>query len=1060
MRPTTFPAVLIASAGIVFAGPAHAQTTGVAGTVTEMTSGRPLHAARISIPALGADQLTDRHGKFLLTDLPAGSHELQATLIGYEQAAATVEAAAGETVEIEIAMAVSSINLEGITVVTGTAFEEPPISLPSAVAVSLRRDLIEQGSPQPTDFFKNLSASHGIIGERSSWYNATGALVPETAASINLRGLGASRTLVLLNGRRQVYLPVRLIGGRFVDVNAIPAIAVGRIEVLKEGASAVYGSDAVGGVVNFVTRNDLEGAEIAVSHDYFAGAGDTGLGAIFGTAFGDGHRAVIAGEWARRQQLAPTERDWALRGFVPGGGAWSGTGNPGAFLMPALTGNETAEEFVAALTDAHFGENPSIFIDPNCTDFGGHVEAWTCRFRYQPWDNLIEATDHFRSFAEIQGSLGSRSSYRLEGLWAEAVIPAWVTTPSFPPISPYDGLQIVAPGHPGRRHFCSSGEGGFASPAECLEDDWFYFGRLVGNSGPGREFRRASRTRRLALSLERDFETFGGRPANFDLALAYARSNGNVNQPAEYAYRKFLAFRGFGGPDCGVEAVVDRTAPSGMALGPLNGAVAGQGSCEYFNPFSSSLERSAQPGSRYASSANPGYAPELANSPEMIAWINEEVDLSNTADLFVADATLTGTWIDNAFSYALGYQFRTFDVTSTPNAAGNLEANPCPVPGDRGCREKAGPYTFTTGYYPYEDAQTVHRLFTEFPLRLGRFDAHFASNYEIHETVRSFDPKFSLRANLVGSDSYLLSLRGSLQTTFRTPSVDDLNEDRLTSLEYIPVIGTYKALDTYGNKDLEPERAFTYNAGLILLLEKARFTLDYWIYDFKDVINVQPFSSITALYDQGGAARDAVKHLITCPDGTGTGTCDIAQVERIRVGLVNWPGITTSGFDFHAETQLPAGSAEVAVGLSGTYTHKYDVKALNLENLELQPAVSGAGALNRNSPLAWPLPDLKGRFFAKYSRGDKSLTGYLNYISSYSDLDSEPEYQNIDNFVTFDLNLRIGLANGVDAVLSGFNLLDADPPLVNWEASYDGFTHDPKGRRLKLSLMYTLGFDH
>ena len=70
---------------------------------------------------------------------------------------------------------------------------------------------------------------------------------------MNLRGLGASRTLVLINGRRHVPVPARLFGGRFVDVNTIPTIAVDRLEVLKEGASATYGSDAVGGVANFVT---------------------------------------------------------------------------------------------------------------------------------------------------------------------------------------------------------------------------------------------------------------------------------------------------------------------------------------------------------------------------------------------------------------------------------------------------------------------------------------------------------------------------------------------------------------------------------------------------------------------------------------------------------------------------------------------------------------------------------------------------------------------------------------------------------------------------------------
>ena len=145
-------------------------------------------------------------------------------------------------------------------IVVGTAIQRTPIDSPYAVSVVDREALEQQGSPLMVDLFKNLGVSHGVVGERSSWYNSSqSGTIPESVSNVNLRGLGASRTLVLINGRRQVYLPARLIGGRFVDLNAIPSIALGRLEVLKEGASAIYGSDAVGGIANFVTREDFEG---------------------------------------------------------------------------------------------------------------------------------------------------------------------------------------------------------------------------------------------------------------------------------------------------------------------------------------------------------------------------------------------------------------------------------------------------------------------------------------------------------------------------------------------------------------------------------------------------------------------------------------------------------------------------------------------------------------------------------------------------------------------------------------------------------------------------------
>ena len=122
--------------------------------------------------------------------------------------------------------------------------------------------------------------------------------------------------------------------------------------------------------------------------------------------------------------------------------------------MPSLSGNESRGEFASALIDEHYGAAGRRFVDPGCTSFGGfEVEDETCRFRYQAWDNLIEKSTHTRAFAEINGQWDEQSSYHFEGLWAEAAIPDWYTTPSFPPISPYDGTHLVEPGNPGRQAF-------------------------------------------------------------------------------------------------------------------------------------------------------------------------------------------------------------------------------------------------------------------------------------------------------------------------------------------------------------------------------------------------------------------------------------------------------------------------------------------------------------------------------------------------------------------------------------------------------------------------------
>jgi len=97
-------------------------------------------------------------------------------------------------------------------------------------------------------------------------------------SSANLRGLGASNTLVLLNGRR---LATHGAKGNAVDLNSIPMSAIERVEVLKDGASAIYGTDAIAGVINFILRKDFQGVELSAYADITEqGGGDRYQGTI------------------------------------------------------------------------------------------------------------------------------------------------------------------------------------------------------------------------------------------------------------------------------------------------------------------------------------------------------------------------------------------------------------------------------------------------------------------------------------------------------------------------------------------------------------------------------------------------------------------------------------------------------------------------------------------------------------------------------------------------------------------------------------------------------------
>ena len=319
---------------------AAAQDGGITGTVTDDTGGvLPGVTVEASGSALPSPRVavTDGDGRYAIAGLPAGGYLVTFSLAGFERLERDVELADGLTALVDADLALGGLFEEVTVAVTGTAIDAPAINMPHAVTVVSREMLEQQGATQLVDLFRNLNVSHGVIGERNSWYNSNQpSTLTENVANVNLRGLGASRTLVLINGRRHVPVPARLIGGRFVDVNTIPAIAVGRLEVLKEGASATYGSDAVGGVANFVTRNDFRGFEMNVAHDYFDGGGDTTIAGIWGGRIG-ASSAVLSMERVGRQELQMAERPWALDRLsthVGGNRAgWSSLGNPGTFAV-------------------------------------------------------------------------------------------------------------------------------------------------------------------------------------------------------------------------------------------------------------------------------------------------------------------------------------------------------------------------------------------------------------------------------------------------------------------------------------------------------------------------------------------------------------------------------------------------------------------------------------------------------------------------------------------------------------------------------------------------------
>jgi outer membrane receptor protein involved in Fe transport len=163
-----------------------------------------------------------------------------------------------------------------VITVTGSTLERKTLTTPAPLTILNREDLGAAGRATVGDILQQLP-------EQSNAINAQANNGGDGSTRISIRGLGTNRTLTLLNGRRVVA------GGSgansSVDLNAIPLAMIERVEVLKDGASAIYGSDAIGGVVNIITRNDFSGTEVAL----YTGGTSHGDGFTYDASFVTGY---------------------------------------------------------------------------------------------------------------------------------------------------------------------------------------------------------------------------------------------------------------------------------------------------------------------------------------------------------------------------------------------------------------------------------------------------------------------------------------------------------------------------------------------------------------------------------------------------------------------------------------------------------------------------------------------------------------------------------------------------------------------------------------------------
>ncbi|MCY3545337.1 MAG: TonB-dependent receptor, partial [Gemmatimonadetes bacterium] len=271
-----------------------AQQGTLEGTVTMQGTGAALPGAQVSLPDLNLGANSRADGSYTVSNIPAGTHDVAIILIGYQTYRAQVTITAGQTTRLDAAMITAALELEGLVAVGSRAQPRTVTESPVPVDVIPTTDIVQQGDTDFANLLRNVVPSFNVniqpISDAATF-----------ARPANLRGLAPDHTLVLINGKRRHRTAVitwygngLADGSQGPDIALIPGLALEQAEVLRDGAAAQYGSDAIAGVMNFVLRNDRSGGSI----EFKSGGhlfGDTSNRVDRGVLPGDGDMYTLSG---------------------------------------------------------------------------------------------------------------------------------------------------------------------------------------------------------------------------------------------------------------------------------------------------------------------------------------------------------------------------------------------------------------------------------------------------------------------------------------------------------------------------------------------------------------------------------------------------------------------------------------------------------------------------------------------------------------------------------------------------------------------------------------------
>ena len=401
-------------------------------------------------------------------------------------------------------------------VVTGSYIKSSPTDGASPVEIIGRDEIDNLNATTIADITANIAVNSGSENNSDSFTQGS----TQGTSNINIRGLGLSSTLVLIDGKRQtLYSSSANDGSVFVNTSAIPVIALDRVEVLKEGAASVYGSDAVAGVVNYILRKDFTGLEIEVSSQEadIGGQTDDRLGAIWGFE-GEAGNFVLALSQLNRSPM------------------------PGAALNPSL-----AQLGISTLGTSFVMLAPSTVVtgpyagtygrlqtvpDPSCVENKGILipvpGGQRCGFFYGDRFNVVNDEDHSSVFASFTNELANGVTFNMNYTLTEIDVNDNPQSPSYPALSYTVPSRAILPGQAGNP---------FGVPV-------LWLGRPLGSAFPSPNAPREIENDRFAMSLSGQYNN----GFLWDFSVTQSSDSAYGRQPDTSTSKFAAAIAGNGGP--------------------------------------------------------------------------------------------------------------------------------------------------------------------------------------------------------------------------------------------------------------------------------------------------------------------------------------------------------------------------------------------------------------------------------------------------------------------------------------------------------------------------------